>query len=82
MKTAKRLKIAWAVFCTLLAIGLCIAVYHEWTSLGCTKLFSIVAECIVYCAGCVGLFIGGKELVNYIDYWFGNGDEYYKKGRK
>ena len=81
MKTAKRLKIAWAVFCTLLAIGLCIAVYHEWTSLGCTKLFSIVAECIVYCAGCVGLFIGGKELVDYIDYWWGNGDIYYK-GRK
>lgn len=82
MKTAKRLKIAWAVFCTLLAIGLCIAVYHEWTSLGCTKLFSIVAECIVYCAGCVGLFIGGKELVDYIDYWWGNGDIYYKNGRK
>ena len=82
MKTAKRLKIAWAVFCTLLALGLCIAVYHEWTSLGCTKLFSIVAECIVYCAGCVGLFIGGKELVDYIDYWWGNGDIYYKNGRK
>ena len=82
MKTAKRLKIAWAVFCTLLAIGLCIAVYHEWTSLGCTKLFSIVAECIVYCAGCVGLFIGGKELVDYIDYWWGDGDIYYKNGRK
>lgn len=82
MKTAKRLKIAWAVFCTLLAIGLCIAVYYEWTSLGCTKLFSIVAECIVYCAGCVGLFIGGKELVDYIDYWWGNGDIYYKNGRK
>lgn len=82
MKTAKRLKIAWAVFCTLLAIGLCIAVYNEWTSLGCTKLFSIVAECIVYCAGCVGLFIGGKELVDYIDYWWGNGDIYYKNERK
>ena len=82
MKTAKRLKIAWAVFCTLLAIGLCIAVYHEWTSLGCTKLFSIVAECIVYCAGCIGLFIGGKELVDYIDYWFGNGDIYYKNKRQ
>ena len=81
MKTAKRLKIAWAVFCTLLAIGLCIAVYHEWTSLGCTKLFSIVAECIVYCAGCVGLYIGGKELAEFIDYWWGNGDIYYK-GRK
>ena len=82
MKTAKRLKIAWAVFCTLLAIGLCIAVYHEWTSLGCTKLFSIVAECIVYCAGSVGLFIGGKELVDFIDYHFGNGDIYYKGGKK
>ena len=82
MKTAKRVKIAWAVFCTLVAIGLCIVVYKEWNALGCTKIFSIVAECIVYSAGCVGLFIGGKELVDYIDYWFGNGDIYYKGRRK
>ena len=81
MKTIKRFKIALAAFCTLLAIGLCIAVYKEWSSLGCTKTFSIVAECIVYCAGCVGLYIGGKELAGFIDYWWGNGDIYYK-GRK
>ena len=81
MKTIKRFKIALAAFCTLLAIGLCIAVYKEWSALGCTKTLSIVAECIVYCAGCVGLYIGGKELAEFIDYWWGNGDIYYK-GRK
>lgn len=82
MKTIKRLKIAWATFCGMLAIVLCIAVYKEWSALGCTKLFSIVAECIVYTAGCVGLFIGGKELADFIDYWWGNGDIYYKGKRK
>ena len=81
MKTIKRFKIALAAFCTLLAIGLCITVYKEWSALGCTKTFSIVAECIMYCAGCVGLYIGGKELAEFIDYWWGNGDIYYK-GRK
>ena len=45
-------------------------------------MFSLVAGCIVYCAGCVGLWIGGKELVDYADYLFGNGDEYYKGGKK
>ena len=82
MKTAMRPKIAWAVFCTLLAIGCCIAVYHEWGAQGCTKLFSMFAGCLTYIIGCVGLFIGGKELVDYIDYWFGNGDMYYKGGKK
>ena len=45
-------------------------------------LFSMIAGCIVYIAGSVGLYIGGKELLDYIDYWWFNGDEYYKKDRR
>ena len=82
MKTAKRIKIGWAVFCTILAIALCVAVASEWKAQGVDMMFSLVAGCIVYCAGCVGLWIGGKELVDYADYLFGNGDEYYKGGKK
>ena len=82
MKTAKRIKLAWAVVCTIFAIVLCIAVWNQWKAYGCTMIFSIVAECIVYCAGCVGLWICGKELVDFIDYWWFNGDEYYKKDRR
>ena len=82
MKTAKRIKIVWAVVCAIIAIALCIAVKNEWAAQGCTKPFSIVAECIVYCAGCVCLWIGGKEFVDFMDHWFGNDDEYYKKDRR
>ena len=78
----KRIKIAWAVICTLIAIGLCIAVCHEWNAQGDCKPFSMIAGCIVYIAGSVGLFICGKEFADYIDYWFGNGDIYYKGGKK
>ncbi len=82
MKTSKRIKIGWAVFCTIVAIALCVAVVSEWKAQGVDMMFSLVAGCIVYCAGFVGLWIGGKELVDFIDYWFGNGDEYYKKDRR
>lgn len=82
MKTAKRIKLFWAIVCTIIAIVLCIAVWNQWKAYGCTMIFSLVAECIVYCAGSVGLFIGGKELVDFIDYHFGNGDIYYKGGKK
>ena len=81
MKTSKRIKIAWAVICAIIAIALCIAVCHEWKAQGVTMPFSMVAGCLFYCAGCVGLWICGKELVDFIDYWWFNGDEYYK-GRK
>ena len=81
MKTAKRIKLAWAVICTVIAIALCIAVWNQWKALGLCMPFSMAADCLFYCAGCVGLWIGGKELVDFIDHWFGNGDEYYK-GRK
>ena len=78
MKTAKRIKLAWAVVCTIIAIALCIAVCQEWKAQGVDLPFSFIAACLFYCAGCVGLWIGGKEFVDFIDYWFGNGDEYYK----
>ena len=81
MKTAKRIKLAWAVVCTIIAIVLCIAVWNQWKAYGCMMIFSLVAECVVYCAGCACLWIGGKEFVDFMDHWFGNGDEYYK-GRK
>lgn len=81
MRTSKRIKIAWAVICAIIAIALCIAVTNEWKAQGDTMLFSMVAGCLVYCAGSVGLWICGKELVDFIDYWWFNGDEYYK-GRK
>ena len=82
MKTAKRIKIGWAVFCTIVAIALCVAVVSEWKAQGVCMPFSLAAGCIVYCAGCVGLFILGKEAVDFIDYHFGNGDIYYKGGKK
>jgi hypothetical protein len=82
MKTAKRIKIGWAVICAILAIALCVAVVNEWNSQGVLMPFSMVAGCLFYCAGCVGLFICGKELVDFIDYWWFNGDEYYKKDRR
>ena len=82
MKTAKRIKIFWAIVCALVAIALCVAVCREWEAKGCDMLFSKIAGCIVYIAGSIGLFIGGKELVDFIDYWFGNGDIYYKGRRK
>jgi preprotein translocase subunit SecF len=82
MKTITRFKIVWAVFCAIVAIAVCIAVWNEWHEQGCTKVFSMVADWIVYCAGSVGLYICGKELVDFIDYWWFNGDEYYKKDRR
>ena len=82
MKTAKRIKIFWAIVCALVAIALCVAVCREWEAQGCDMLFSKIAGCIVYIAGSLVLFIGGNELVDFIDYWFGNGDIYYKGRRK
>ena len=82
MKTIKRLKIAWAVFCALVAIALCIAVCHEWNAQGDCKPFSMVAGCLVYIAGSVGLFILGKDVVEFIDYWHGEDNIYYKGKRK
>ena len=82
MKTAKRIKLAWAVVCTIIAIALCIAVCNEWKAQGVDMRFSFIAACLFYCAGCVGLWICGKELVDFIDYWWFNGDEYYKKDRR
>lgn len=81
MKTAKKIKIIWAIVCTLIAIGLCIAVVHEWKAQGVTMPFSLIAGCLVYCAGSAGLYICGKEFVNLLDYTFGDDNEYYK-GRK
>ena len=81
MKTSKRIKIGWAVICAILAIALCVAVVNEWKSQGVLMPFSMVAGCLFYCAGCVGLFVLGKDAVDWFDYWFGNGDDY-MKGRK
>ena len=82
MKTSKRIKIAWAVICTIAAIILCVLVVNVWKSQGVSMPFSIVAGCLFCCAGCVGLFIFGKDAVDFIDYWWSNGDEYYKKDRR
>lgn len=78
MKTSKRIKIGWAVFCIIVAITLCVAVVSEWQAQGVSMPFSMVADCIVYCAGCVVLFILGKKAVDFVDYLWFNGDEYYK----
>lgn len=82
MKTIKKVKIFLAIVCTLIAIGLCIAVCNEWKAQGVDMPFSLWAGCIVYVAFSVVLYIGGMELAKLIDYWFSNGDEYYKGGRK
>ena len=82
MKTVNRIKLFWAIVCTLIAIGLCIAVTNEWKSQGVTMPFSLVAGCLFYCTCSIGLYIGGKELIDFIDYWWFNGDEYYKKNRR
>lgn len=81
MKTAKRIKLAWAVFCTIIAIALCIAVCHEWKAQGCDMPFSLAAGCVSYIIGAIVLYMFGKDVAEWIDYWFFNGDEYYK-GRK
>ena len=75
MKTSKRIKIGWAVFCTIVAIALCVAVVSEWKAQGVDMMFSLVA-------GCVGMFILGKEAVDFIDYWWFNGEDYYKGGKR
>ncbi len=82
MKTIKKIKILWAVICIMVAIALCVAVCREWTDISDTKPLSIIAGCIVYIAGSIALYIGGKGLAEWIDYWFGNGDIYYKGKRK
>ena len=82
MKTAKRIKLAWAVVCTIIAIALCIAVCHEWKAQGVDMPFSLAAGCIVYIVGSIGLYIGCVQFAEWIDYWFFNGDEYYKKDRR
>ena len=81
MKTAKRIKLEWAVFCTIIAIALCIAVCHEWKAQGCDMPFSLAAGCVSYIIGAIVLYMFGKDVAEWIDYWFFNGDEYYK-GRK
>ena len=81
MKTAKRIKLAWAVFCTIIAIALCIAVCHEWKAQGCDMPFSLASGCVSYIIGAIVLYMFGKDVAEWIDYWFFNGDEYYK-GRK
>ena len=81
MKTIKKFQILWAIVCTMIAIALCVAVCREYQSVEGDMLFSKVAGCLVYIAGCVGLYVGVMEFANFIDYWWGNGDIYYK-GRK
>ena len=75
MKTIKKVKIFLAIVCTLIAISLCISVCNEWKAQGVEMPFSMWAGCIVYVAF-------SMELAKLIDYWFGNGDEYYKGRRK
>lgn len=82
MKTIKKIKILLAAICTMVAIALCVAVCREWEAQGCDMMYSKVAGCIVYIAGSVGLYIGCVQLAEFIDYWFGNGDIYYKGRRK
>ncbi len=79
LKTITKVKIVIAIVCTLVAISLCIAVTNEWKSQGVTMPFSLVAGCLVYIAGSIGLYIGCTQLAEWIDYWFGNGDIYYKR---
>ena len=81
MKTSKRIKLAWAVICAIIAIALCIAVCHEWKAQGCDMPFSLAAGCVSYIIGASVLYMFGKDVAEWIDYWFFNGDEYYK-GRK
>lgn len=81
IKTITKVKILLAIVCTLVAIGLCIAVCHEWKAQGCDMPFSLFAGCAFYTVGSVGLYIGCAQFAEWIDYWFFNGDEYYK-GRK
>ena len=82
MKTIKKFKILWAFICTLVAITLCVAVCREWNAQGCDMLFSKIAGCIVYIACSVGLYVGGKELADFYNYWWGDGGIYYKGRRK
>ena len=82
MKTSKKIKIGWAVICAIVAVSLCIAVINEWTNQGVTMPFSKWAGCIVYAALSYGLYLFGVDVAEWIDYWWFNGDEYYKKGRK
>ena len=82
MKTIKKIKILLAAICTMVAIALCVAVCREWEAQGCDMVYSKVAGCIVYIAFSVGLYIGCVQLAEFIDYWFGNGDIYYKGRRK
>lgn len=82
IKTIKKVKILLAVICTMVAIALCVAVCREWEAQGCDMTYSKVAGCIVYIAFSVGFYIGCAQFAEWLDYWFGNGDIYYKGKRK
>ena len=82
LKTINKVKIVLAIVCTIVAVILCIAVLNEWEAQGCNMPFSKWAGCIVYIVGSIGLYIGCVQFADWIDYWFFNGDEYYRGGLK
>ena len=81
LKTITKAKIFLSIVCTIIAIFLCIGVCHEWKAQGCDMPFSLAAGCVSYIIGAIVLYMFGKDVAEWIDYWFFNGDEYYK-GRK
>lgn len=79
-KRINKSKVVAAIACGILATIICVSVCIQWKAQGC-GFWSLFAACMFYTVGCYGLYIFCREVIDYIQYWFGNGDEYYK-GRK
>ena len=61
----KRAKITCGVICALLAVTVCVAVCRQWAAVGCNT-WSLIAAVLFYSAGSYGLWIGLRELIEFV----------------
>ena len=61
----KRAKITCGIICSTLAIVICVAVCRQWAAQGCEE-WSLIAAILFYSAGCYGLWIVLRELIEVV----------------
>ena len=79
-KRINKSKVVAAIVCGILASIICVSVCIQWHAQGC-GFWSLFAAVAFYTVGCWGLYIFISEIIDWVQYWFGNGDIEYK-GRK
>lgn len=62
MKTMKRVRIFWGIFCIVSMITLVVSVCHEWTK-SCCEWWSLVAAGVFYTIGWISTWVFFDDIL-------------------